>query len=221
MAATPNFAKAKLKSFVERVEKLEEEKKAISEDIREVYAEAKGDGFDVKALRAVIRMYRAWTGTSAANTRRWSISTAMRWEWAARTLYSARVLPEIIADWPKNWIGSSTTAGAPRNGIARAAQGATPKGVPSVARTGAASCIAIEGSCLTHLAHELQSCGYRRGLRVRALHRRKIRRWPALAQGCSRSSRAPERKRGAARGSAWPVSAPRKSPRGENTESGA
>ena len=58
MAATPNFAKAKLKSFVERVEKLEEEKKAISEDIREVYAEAKGDGFDVKALRAVIRMYR-------------------------------------------------------------------------------------------------------------------------------------------------------------------
>ena len=58
MAATPNFAKAKLKSFVERVEKLEEEKKAITEDIREVYAEAKADGFDVKALRAVIRMYR-------------------------------------------------------------------------------------------------------------------------------------------------------------------
>ena len=58
MAATPNFAKAKLKSFVERVEKLEEEKKTISEDIREVYAEAKADGFDVKALRAVIRMYR-------------------------------------------------------------------------------------------------------------------------------------------------------------------
>jgi uncharacterized protein (UPF0335 family) len=58
MAATPNFAKAKLKSFVERVEKLEEEKKTISEDIREVYAEAKGEGFDVKALRAVIRMYR-------------------------------------------------------------------------------------------------------------------------------------------------------------------
>ena len=56
MAATPNFAKAKLKSFVERIEKLEEEKKTISEDIREVYAEAKGDGFDVKALRAVIRL---------------------------------------------------------------------------------------------------------------------------------------------------------------------
>lgn len=58
MAATPNFAKAKLKSFVERIEKLEEEKKTIAEDIREVYNEAKGDGFDMKALRAVIRMYR-------------------------------------------------------------------------------------------------------------------------------------------------------------------
>lgn len=58
MTATPNFAKAKLKSFVERIEKLEEEKKAIADDIREVYAEAKGDGFDVKALRAVVREYR-------------------------------------------------------------------------------------------------------------------------------------------------------------------
>lgn len=53
-----NFAKAKLRSFVERIEKLEEEKKTIAEDIREVYAEAKGDGFDVKALRAVVRLYR-------------------------------------------------------------------------------------------------------------------------------------------------------------------
>jgi uncharacterized protein (UPF0335 family) len=58
MAEAQNFAKAKLKSFVERIEKLEEEKKTISEDIREVYAEAKGDGFDVKALRAVVRLYR-------------------------------------------------------------------------------------------------------------------------------------------------------------------
>jgi uncharacterized protein (UPF0335 family) len=58
MAGTANFAKAKLKSFVERIEKLEEEKNTISGDIREVYAEAKTDGFDVKALRAVIRLYR-------------------------------------------------------------------------------------------------------------------------------------------------------------------
>jgi uncharacterized protein (UPF0335 family) len=58
MAAAPNFAKAKLKSIVERIEKLEEEKKTISDDIREVYAEAKAEGFEVKVLRAVVRMYK-------------------------------------------------------------------------------------------------------------------------------------------------------------------
>jgi uncharacterized protein (UPF0335 family) len=50
------FAKDHLKAFVERVERLEEEKKAIADDIRDVFAEAKGNGFDVKALRAVIRL---------------------------------------------------------------------------------------------------------------------------------------------------------------------
>jgi len=50
------FAKDQLKAFVERIEKLEEEKKAISDDIRDVYAEAKGNGFDVKALRAIVRL---------------------------------------------------------------------------------------------------------------------------------------------------------------------
>lgn len=50
------FAKDQLKAFVERIERLEEEKKTISDDIRDVYAEAKGNGFDVKALRAVIRL---------------------------------------------------------------------------------------------------------------------------------------------------------------------
>ena len=45
------FAKDQLKAFVERVERLEEEKKAIADDIRDVYAEAKGNGFDVKSLR--------------------------------------------------------------------------------------------------------------------------------------------------------------------------
>ena len=58
MAASANFAKGKLKSFVERIEKLEEEKNTIAGDIREVYAEAKAEGFDVKALRVVIRLYR-------------------------------------------------------------------------------------------------------------------------------------------------------------------
>ena len=50
------FGKEQLKAFIERVERLEEEKKAIADDIREVYAEAKGSGFDVKALRAIVRL---------------------------------------------------------------------------------------------------------------------------------------------------------------------
>jgi len=50
------FAKDQLRAFVERVERLEEEKKAIAEDIRDVYAEAKGNGFDVKTLRVVVRL---------------------------------------------------------------------------------------------------------------------------------------------------------------------
>ena len=50
------FAKDHLKAFVERIERLEEEKKAISDDIRDVYAEAKGNGYDVKAMRAVVRL---------------------------------------------------------------------------------------------------------------------------------------------------------------------
>jgi uncharacterized protein (UPF0335 family) len=56
MATSANFAKGQLKSFVERIEKLEEEKKALAEDVREVYAEAKGVGFDIKALRTVVRL---------------------------------------------------------------------------------------------------------------------------------------------------------------------
>jgi len=50
------FAKDQLKSVIERVERLEEEKKTISDDIRDVYAEAKGNGFDVKALRSIVRL---------------------------------------------------------------------------------------------------------------------------------------------------------------------
>jgi len=50
------FAKDQLKAFVERIERLEEEKKATSDDIRDVYAEAKANGFDVKTLRTVVRL---------------------------------------------------------------------------------------------------------------------------------------------------------------------
>lgn len=52
----PNFAKDQLRSLVERVERLEEEKRALTADIREVYAEAKGHGFDTKIMRQVVRL---------------------------------------------------------------------------------------------------------------------------------------------------------------------
>ena len=50
-----SIAKDQLKSIIERVERLEEDKKAISDDIKDVYAEAKGNGYDTKALRAIVR----------------------------------------------------------------------------------------------------------------------------------------------------------------------
>lgn len=46
----------RLRSFIERVERLEEEKATIMNDVKEVYAEAKGDGYDVKTLRQVVRI---------------------------------------------------------------------------------------------------------------------------------------------------------------------
>ena len=52
------IAADRLRSIVERIERLEEEKKALSADIKDVYAEAKSTGFDVKVLRAVIRLRR-------------------------------------------------------------------------------------------------------------------------------------------------------------------
>jgi uncharacterized protein (UPF0335 family) len=54
--AKSGFAKEHLKSFIERVERLEEEKAALVADIREVYAEAKGQGFDTKIMRQVVRL---------------------------------------------------------------------------------------------------------------------------------------------------------------------
>jgi uncharacterized protein (UPF0335 family) len=49
-------AKDQLRAIVERIERQEEEKKTISDDIRDIYSEAKGNGFDVKALRTIVRM---------------------------------------------------------------------------------------------------------------------------------------------------------------------
>jgi uncharacterized protein (UPF0335 family) len=46
----------KLKSFCDRIERLEEEKKGLADDIKDIYAEAKGTGFDVKTLRKLVRL---------------------------------------------------------------------------------------------------------------------------------------------------------------------
>lgn len=53
---TGGVAADQLKSIIARVEKLEEEKSGVSADIRDVFAEAKGNGFDTKAIRTIIKM---------------------------------------------------------------------------------------------------------------------------------------------------------------------
>ncbi len=52
------IAGERLKSFIERIERLEEEKRALAEDIKEVFAEAKGVGFDIKIMRQIIKIRR-------------------------------------------------------------------------------------------------------------------------------------------------------------------
>lgn len=59
--AKSGFAKEHLKSFIERVERLLEEKDALTSDIREVYAEAKGQGFDTKTMRQVVALRKMET----------------------------------------------------------------------------------------------------------------------------------------------------------------
>ena len=49
-------AQGRLKSFIERIERLEEDKAAVSNDMKEVFAEAKGEGFDVKVLKEILRL---------------------------------------------------------------------------------------------------------------------------------------------------------------------
>lgn len=56
MSEAGGIARDQIRSIVERIERLEEEKQAIADDIKEVYAEAKANGFDTKTLRQVIRL---------------------------------------------------------------------------------------------------------------------------------------------------------------------
>jgi uncharacterized protein (UPF0335 family) len=53
-----NVAADQLRLFIERIERLEEEKKGIADDVRDVYAEAKSQGYDSKTMRAIVRLRR-------------------------------------------------------------------------------------------------------------------------------------------------------------------
>ncbi len=55
-AAPANVSGARLKSFLERIERIEEEKKALAEDIRDIYSEAKSTGFEPKIMRKIISL---------------------------------------------------------------------------------------------------------------------------------------------------------------------
>ncbi len=56
MAEVGGVAGDRLRTIIERIERLEDEKKALSDDIREVYSEAKGAGFDIKIIRQIVRL---------------------------------------------------------------------------------------------------------------------------------------------------------------------
>lgn len=53
---TGGISGERLRSFIQRIEKLEEDKAAVGEDMKEVYAEAKGTGFDTKIIRQIVRL---------------------------------------------------------------------------------------------------------------------------------------------------------------------
>jgi uncharacterized protein (UPF0335 family) len=55
---TGGVSAEQLRSFIERLENLEEEKRAVQEQLKEVFAEAKGEGFDVKVIRQILRLRR-------------------------------------------------------------------------------------------------------------------------------------------------------------------
>jgi len=54
--SSENVSAEQLRLFIERIERLEEDKKALADDIKDVYAEAKGTGFDAKTMRAIVRL---------------------------------------------------------------------------------------------------------------------------------------------------------------------
>ncbi len=67
MSEAGGIAVERLRSLIERIERLEEEKKALSGDIRDVFAEAKSAGFDVKIMRAVLKLRKMSTADRDEN----------------------------------------------------------------------------------------------------------------------------------------------------------
>ena len=61
--AEGNVAADQLRLFIERIERLEEEKRTMADDIRDVYSEAKANGYDTKTMRAIVRLRRMETHT--------------------------------------------------------------------------------------------------------------------------------------------------------------
>ena len=60
--STENVSAEQLRLFIERIERLEEDKRGVADDIKDVYAEAKGTGFDTKTMRSIIRLRRMEKG---------------------------------------------------------------------------------------------------------------------------------------------------------------
>ena len=59
----PNVAAEQLRLFIERIERLEEEKKGIADDVRDVYSEAKSNGYDTKTMRKIVALRKLETHT--------------------------------------------------------------------------------------------------------------------------------------------------------------
>ena len=82
--AEGSIAADELRLLIERIERLEEEKKAIADDVRDVYAEAKARGYDAKTMRRSSACGR-WRPTTARRWRRCSTPIRRRWAWPERT----------------------------------------------------------------------------------------------------------------------------------------
>ncbi len=85
-----NVAAEQLLLFIERIERLEEEKKGLNDDIKDVYLEAKSNGYDVKTIRAIVRLRKM---ESLASLRRASRLASRRKRAVACTVASLSNLP--------------------------------------------------------------------------------------------------------------------------------